>query len=208
MDRQRPLPADPKIDLRQVAATQPTRSALAVPPDYGGLLRSRPCGFVAPRCRSWGSLRFAGPPCDGSPPRSAHPSKLSPPQQPLRVATAVALAPLARRSDRRRVATVAIGAARFDLRALLRCEIRCSSRGLRLAPSPLLPWAWLHARQVWAVAGSRGDLPTPPVEPRRKSPSRGLLRATDSRRASTAQADTPRFGTGHRGARPWAGGFG
>jgi hypothetical protein len=35
--------------------------------------------------------------------------------------------------------------ARVDLRALLRCEIRCSSRSLRSVPSPLLPWAWLHA---------------------------------------------------------------
>jgi len=35
-----------------------TRSALVVPPDFGGLLRTRIRGFVAPRSRSWGSPGF------------------------------------------------------------------------------------------------------------------------------------------------------
>jgi hypothetical protein len=41
---------------------QPTidsRSALVVPLHLDGLLRANGCGFVAPRCRPWGSSRFA-----------------------------------------------------------------------------------------------------------------------------------------------------
>lgn len=34
------------------------RSALTVPPGFGGLLRASPCRFVAPCSRPWGSLRF------------------------------------------------------------------------------------------------------------------------------------------------------
>jgi len=44
--------------LRREGATLPTRSVLAVPPGYDGLLRAAPCEFVAPRSRPWGSPSF------------------------------------------------------------------------------------------------------------------------------------------------------
>jgi hypothetical protein len=64
----------------------------------------RGCGFVAPRCRLWGSARFllpasvrarrlAGAPSH-SPRRGSYPSKSSPHQQPYRITAAVALVPL------------------------------------------------------------------------------------------------------------------
>jgi len=66
----RPLPPGPSSRLRPGTATSRTRSVLAVPPGYDGFLRSGPirrpsrstaCGFVAPRSRPWGSLRFQLP---------------------------------------------------------------------------------------------------------------------------------------------------
>jgi len=63
-----------------------TRSALVVPPDLGGFLRARLCGFVAPRSRSWGSPGFV--PTAGSRRHptllraSLSPSKFLPPGQP------------------------------------------------------------------------------------------------------------------------------
>jgi hypothetical protein len=64
----------------------------------------RGCGFIAPRCRLWGSTRFPLQPPRApesaperpspSPRRESYPSKSSPHQQPYRITTAVALLPL------------------------------------------------------------------------------------------------------------------
>jgi hypothetical protein len=59
----RPLPNEPRPVLRPEVAKLRTRSALAVLPDYGGLLRSTPCRFVAPCIRPWGSPSFRSAPC-------------------------------------------------------------------------------------------------------------------------------------------------
>jgi hypothetical protein len=99
--------------LRPEAATLRTRSALVVPPDYGGLLHSVPCRSVAPCSQSWGSPRFRaevrhsshGPRSRKnrsvtrhrtieSSPRRVHPSERSPCRQPCRVTAAHALSPL------------------------------------------------------------------------------------------------------------------
>jgi hypothetical protein len=88
-DAVRPLPGGPRPALRPGAAILRTRSALAVLPDYGGLLHSTPCRFVAPCIRPWGSPRFRSALAlrpkargEGSPsPVAPHPSKLSPPRQ-------------------------------------------------------------------------------------------------------------------------------
>jgi len=45
--------------LRLNAAKRRTPSAFVVLPDFGGLLRMRPCRFVAPCSRPWGSSGFA-----------------------------------------------------------------------------------------------------------------------------------------------------
>lgn len=66
-----------------------SRSTFTVSRRPDGLLRTKPCGFVAPRCRPWGSPSFGlapGSPC-GSPGlgrsrRREHPSKLFPRLQP------------------------------------------------------------------------------------------------------------------------------
>jgi hypothetical protein len=97
----RPLPVGPKPDLRPEAATLQTRSALVVPPDSDGLLRTRPRRSVAPCSRPWGSPRFRF--ADASPrrrpfPGGAGPSKLFPPWQPPRVAAVRSLSPLLARS--------------------------------------------------------------------------------------------------------------
>jgi hypothetical protein len=47
-----------RCHLRPGAATSRTRSALAVPPGFDGLLHLALCRFVAPCCRSWGSPCF------------------------------------------------------------------------------------------------------------------------------------------------------
>jgi hypothetical protein len=93
----RPLPAEPRFDLRPGAATLQTRSALVVPPDSDGLLRARPRRSVAPCNRPWGSPRFqfaAALPRRRPFPGGADPSKLFPPWQPSRVAAVRALSPL------------------------------------------------------------------------------------------------------------------
>ena len=62
-DAVRSLPGEPKPVLRPEVAKLRTRSALAVLPGYGGLLRSTPCRFVAPCIRPWGSPSFRSAPC-------------------------------------------------------------------------------------------------------------------------------------------------
>ena len=47
--------------FRQQLAKAVTRSVLAVPPDFNGLLQAVLHGLVASRCRSWGSPRFRSP---------------------------------------------------------------------------------------------------------------------------------------------------
>jgi hypothetical protein len=89
-DAVRPLPDEPRPALRPEVAKLRARSALAVLPDYGGLLRSTPCRSVAPCIRPWGSPSFRSAPCPlpegvgfgGSPsPVALYPSEFSPPQQ-------------------------------------------------------------------------------------------------------------------------------
>jgi len=46
------------VRLRSSAATHRTPSALVVPPDYDGLLLTKPRRFVAPCIQPWGSSRF------------------------------------------------------------------------------------------------------------------------------------------------------
>ena len=69
--RLRPLPPEPSLRHRFRTATFRTRSVLAVPPGFDGLLRracgpktavlSTVCRFVAPCSRSWGSPGFRAP---------------------------------------------------------------------------------------------------------------------------------------------------
>jgi hypothetical protein len=54
----RPLPVEPKPDLRPEAATPQACSVLAVSHDSDGLRRKVPRRFVAPCCRPWGSPCF------------------------------------------------------------------------------------------------------------------------------------------------------
>lgn len=80
-----------------------TRSVPAVPPSFDGLLHDGPCGFVAPRSRSWGSPGFGH---DSTTRRSsrrarpagADPSKRSPPWQRSRVSACFAFSSLGRPS--------------------------------------------------------------------------------------------------------------
>lgn len=79
-----------KADLRPDVATHQTRSVHAVSHDSDGFLRARPRGFVAPRCRPWGSPCFRSAATSrgcsvGPSPKAFHPSKLFPPRQPSRV---------------------------------------------------------------------------------------------------------------------------
>jgi hypothetical protein len=65
----RPLPDEPKFALRTETAKPRPRSALVVPPDSDGLLRSTPCRSIAPCNRTWGSPCFwslAGPVPEGA----------------------------------------------------------------------------------------------------------------------------------------------
>jgi hypothetical protein len=90
-----------------IGATVPTVAISFHPRGFSPPRRSAPrrsCGFVAPRCRSWGSARFllpaprrarrlsGGP--SHSPRRISYPSKSSPHQQPYHITVAVALLPL------------------------------------------------------------------------------------------------------------------
>jgi hypothetical protein len=54
----RPLPGGPKPAFRPGSASLQTRSALVVPPDSDGFLRSAPCRSIAPCNRPWGSPCF------------------------------------------------------------------------------------------------------------------------------------------------------
>ena len=96
--RIRPVPRFVPEDcpLRSNTAKCSTPSAFAVPPGSDGLLRMRPCRFIAPCTRPWGSSGFASSlvvyrvstiqDSSGCSSRShSHPSKLFPCRQPLRV---------------------------------------------------------------------------------------------------------------------------
>jgi len=54
----RPLPIEPRFDLRLRSAKTWARSALALSQSFDGLLRASACRFVAPCSRSWGSPCF------------------------------------------------------------------------------------------------------------------------------------------------------
>ena len=96
--RIRPVPLSVLKDcpLRSDTAKCPTPSVFAVPPGSDGLLRMRPCRFIAPCTRPWGSSGFAPglvrhrvstiPDSSDCSSRShSHPSKLFPCRQLLRV---------------------------------------------------------------------------------------------------------------------------
>ena len=148
----RSLPGGPRPALWSVVATLRTRSALAVLPDFGGLLRSTPCRFVAPCIRPWGSPSFRSAPAlpEGTGWGLAFPCGASPfevfPSAAGRCASphAGSLSPLLGASGRgsSRVATFGPAPVRSspDLRALLRCEVRCEPAGVstdRLPDTPL-----------------------------------------------------------------------
>jgi len=153
----RPLQAQiPKeVHSRHEAAKPHTRAVLVVSHELDGLLRITPCRFVAPCCRLWGSPRF----------------RVLPPGSPMQasVHTAGSTLPLWRRTLRsvpldnsscRVTATDSLSlfqlvcslwadaSADFqflhgpaNLRALLRCRVRCSRPTLPPARCPILPWA-------------------------------------------------------------------
>ena len=73
-----------------------------------------------------------GPPCL-SRTRTSHPPKCFPPQQPFCVTTSVAFSPFCPHTVSSPLTC--------DLKALLRCEIRCQWPVLLLASDPILPWA-------------------------------------------------------------------
>jgi hypothetical protein len=96
----RPLPGRPKPSLWPGGANLQARSALVVPPDSDGLLRSALCRSIAPCNRPWGSPCFRGSAPSlarrrwgggRSIPDGADPSKLFPPWQLYRVTTVYAL---------------------------------------------------------------------------------------------------------------------
>jgi hypothetical protein len=73
-------------DLRPGDATFRTRSALVVPPDFGGFLRWERCRFVAPCSRPWGSPRFGtagSAPHGGVARTSPHARPAGPPREGL-----------------------------------------------------------------------------------------------------------------------------
>jgi len=152
-----------KLVLRPEAATPRTRSALVVPPDFGGLLHPTACRFVAPCSRPWGSPCFRsavrGPKTPGrSPfPMAPHPSKRFPPEQPLPRQSGepgsprrLALPPLVRAapSFARRVATVRAGGASLPSTSGLCSTLESVAGPLALPPAvrPMLPWASIQQR--------------------------------------------------------------
>jgi hypothetical protein len=111
----RPLSAPLPYDLQRVHSREPRfpsarrchPSGSFRPRGFSPPRRFSPrrgCGFVAPRCRPWGSARFLLPAPGSarrlpgvpshSPRRVSYPSKSSPHQQPYRITAAVALLPL------------------------------------------------------------------------------------------------------------------
>jgi hypothetical protein len=92
-----------EASLWHEVATPRARSALAVPPGFGGLLRTMLCRFVAPCSRPWGSHSFGRCCLRGIVfPCTRDPSKLSPPWQPPHVTR---VAPVHRASCPRAVAS-------------------------------------------------------------------------------------------------------
>jgi hypothetical protein len=173
-DAAHPLPGEPRPTLRPGAAKLQTRSALAVLPGFGGLLRTTPCRFVAPCIRPWGSPRFRlAPPPRPRPrvwvwfwdapfpmaliPFGVFPSEagrdVSPRRDPL--------TPLLRVSGlgSARVATVGPGSVgpSLGLRVLLCNGVRCRPVGVATARSPDTPLGFVPA---WS------SMPWLPAEPR------------------------------------------
>jgi len=149
--------------LRPEAATLRTRSALVVPPDFGGLLHSVPCRSVAPCSQSWGSPRFraevrprvmtafpkepqrhpaphtraipeAHPPFGAFPLPAAMPRHRGP--CPLAVEHGHTPGDLPRTEGH---APARPGA--LDLKALLHRKVRCAARSLPTSRRSMLPWA-------------------------------------------------------------------
>jgi hypothetical protein len=144
-----------EVHSRHEAAKPHTRAVLVVSHDLNGLLRITPCRFVAPCYRLWGSPRF----------------RILPPCSPMQasVPTAGSTLPLWRRTLRslpldnsschvtvtdslplfQLAASLSFDASAdlqflhgpANLRALLRCRVRCSRPTLPPAHCPILPWA-------------------------------------------------------------------
>jgi hypothetical protein len=170
-----PLPDEPRPALRPGVAKLRTCSALAVLPDFGGLLHAAPCRFVAPCIRPWGSPRFQLAPLVARrlgvgtrlsrwrhtlrsfPLRVGR--RASPPADPLS-----SLLPVSGGGSAR-VATFGPASVRRspDLRVLLYCEVRCRPVGVATAKSPDAPLGFCPTRSSTSlpppVRGSAARLP-------------------------------------------------
>jgi hypothetical protein len=134
-------------------ATPLARSALVVPPDFGGLLRVMPCRFVAPCYRPWGSPRFplAFPEVCSRSPKALYPFKAFPSlAAPLHVTGFWAVhrraIPSRRCSWLFDIAPCChfalTGFHSLDLRALFRQKVRCIPPALPPMKCPMLSWAY------------------------------------------------------------------
>jgi hypothetical protein len=98
-DHQRVHSLGPRPDSGRRCHPSTSCSVLVVSHHLDGFLRAAACGFVAPRCRPWGSPRFLPRPPElrepgrhrHSPRRGSYPSKSFPRQQPRRITATVAL---------------------------------------------------------------------------------------------------------------------
>jgi len=158
----RPLPeVKPKRPfLRKSDATRTSCSVLTVSHRLDGFLRASACGFVAPRCRPWGSTRFLracskasklpsplrtnlavlAPPIT---PSEEFPSSSAAPHHCGRCPPALTI-PSLTPPPRRTVADpevqrIPLKTAHF--RAFLRRRVRCDPRRFPTRCRPFLPWA-------------------------------------------------------------------
>jgi hypothetical protein len=194
--------------LRRVAATLRARSALAVPPGFGGLLRidtARACciphpvvGFAKFQAHVAGASEevLTGEPS----PLASHPSKHFPRQQPYRVTAADTFSPFHRPGS-------PFGARRRARRGLLGWQptSRCCSTGESVACGPALPPARC-SMLPWALIPLKASpLGTVPTALQRRPPSSAPRRSGEHRKESLGRTglrspDSSEEGAGHRPA--------
>jgi hypothetical protein len=173
--------------LRRVATTLRARSALAVPPGFGGLLRidtARACciphpvvGFAKFQAHVAGASEevLTGEPS----PLASHPSKHFPRQQPYRVTAADTFSPFHRPGS-------PFGARRRARRGLLGWQptSRCCSTGESVACGPALPPARC-SMLPWALIPLKASpLGTVPTALQRRPPSSAPRRSGEHRKES------------------------
>jgi hypothetical protein len=197
----RPLPGSSRATLRPEVATPRTRSALAVPPDFGGLLRASPRRSVAPCNRSWGSPRFRLNERENpkiQPVAQAFPSGALHTLQslPLAVSRTASPRPLPSRGSARRLLAACMHAwwsRRIRrLRAFLRRRVRCHTQAFPPVRGPMLSWASLPFRALpsasasspSALRGSRRPSDSVTVGIRSAAPSRSCSQGSGLARAA------------------------